>query len=146
MFDPLLRRNFVYEVADSFMSTKDKMASLLNEFDSGKMEEEGNFTYRANFMFNPRIFNSYRQQVVYGKGWLEETGKNTVIHFTIAPNIGFVFLILILFPLCGLNAFFGDKSLMNIPGFLFCEGFIILVVAISTFLLKRSFENKFDLK
>ena len=79
MFDPLLRRNFVYEVADSFVSTKAKMASLLNEFDSGKMEEEGNFTYRANFMFNPRIFNSYRQQVVQVY-WQGMAGRNWKKH------------------------------------------------------------------
>jgi len=35
------------------------------------MHEEGKFTYKANFMFSPRIFNNYRNQIVYGKGWLE---------------------------------------------------------------------------
>jgi hypothetical protein len=144
MLDPLLRRNFVYEVADSFGSTKTKIENLLNEHNSGKMEEGGVFTYRLNLMINPGFFNS--NQVVYGKGWLEANGKSTVIHFTTAPNVGIVFLILILFPLFGLNAFFGDKSLMNIPGFLFSEGFMISFTSICAFLLRRGFEKRFDLR
>jgi hypothetical protein len=64
MLDPLLRRNFVYEVADSFGSTKTKIENLLNEHNSGKMEEGGVFTYRLNLMINPGFFNS--NQVVYG--------------------------------------------------------------------------------
>jgi len=146
MLDPLLRINMIYKVADSLDSTKTRIQKLLKQYDSGIMDEEGIFTYRANFMFSPRIFNSYRNQVVYGKGWLEAEGKNTIIHFTISPNIGLVFLVLIIFPLLGLNAFFGDHSLMNIPGFLLMEGFFIATILIGTFLLKRSFENKFDLQ
>jgi hypothetical protein len=145
MIDPLLRRNLIYEVVDTLDSTKTKIGKLLQQYDSGKMDEEGIFTYRANFMFSPRIFNSNKNQVVYGKGWLEADGKNTIIHFTISPNIGLVFLVLIILPLLGLNAFFGDHSMMNIPGFLLTEGFFISAILIGTILLKRNFENKFDL-
>jgi hypothetical protein len=146
MLDPLLRKNIIYEVADSLDSTKKRLKELLEQCDCGAMDEEGTFTYRANFMFSPKIFNSSRNQVVYGKGRLEAGGKNTIVHFTISPNIGLVFLVIVIFPLLGLNAFFGDHSLMNIQGFLFIEGFFIAMILISTFLLKRSFENKFDLQ
>jgi hypothetical protein len=44
MFDPLLRRNLVYEVAESYESTKLKIERILIEHHSGKMEEEGVFT------------------------------------------------------------------------------------------------------
>ena len=144
MIDPLLRRNLVYEVHDSYDSTKTRMEKLLSQYDSGKMDEEGMFTFGAGFLFSPRILRS-NMQVVYGKGRLEADGKNTVVHFTISPNIGVVFFTVIIFPLVGLNAFFGDHSLMNIPGFLLGETFMISMILIATFLLKRSFENKFEL-
>jgi hypothetical protein len=96
-------------------------------------------------MFSPWLFNRSNAQVVYGKGNLETYGKNTIIRFTISPNVILVFLVLLIFPLCGLNAFFGDHSLMNIPMFLGVEGFSISMIWISAFLLKRNFENRFDL-
>jgi hypothetical protein len=143
--DPLLRRYHTYKVAESFESTKLKMERILSENYSGKMDEDGKFTYRQNITGSRLSFYPKYGRLVFSNGWLEADGNDTTIHYMVVPNIRLVFLVVIFLPLFGLNAFFGDKSLMSIPGFLFCEGLMISVIIVSMFILKRSFENKFDL-
>jgi hypothetical protein len=152
--DSILRTKLVYEVADSFESTKSKIDHLIIEHSSGKMEEDGTFSYQANFYFGPRIFGSREVRIVYGKGRLEADGKNTLIHFTISPNLGFVFLILLIFPIICLLSIFdnqyllpgGKNNIWHIMGvFLIIEGVIFSMILISTYLLKLNFQQRFDL-
>ncbi len=109
------------------------------------MGEDGKFTYRQNITGSRLSFYPKYIRLVFSYGWLEADGNDTTIHYMVVPSIRLVFLVVIFLPLFGLNAFFGDKSLMSIPGFLFCEGLMISVIIVSMFILKRSFENKFDL-
>jgi hypothetical protein len=153
--DSTLRTKIVYEVADSFESTKSKISQLLLEHHSGKMEEDGTFSYQANFMLGPpSIFNIGRGRIVYSKGYLEVDGENTLIHFTICPSHKIVFFLLLIFPSLFIIAIMDNRYLM--PGgkgnvwkiieiFLSVEGILFAVVLSSTYLLKLNFERRFDL-
>ncbi len=152
--DSTLRTKIVYEVSDSYESTKSKISRLLLEHRSGKMQEDGTFSYQANFLLSPSLFNHSNARIVYGKGQLIVDGENTLIHFTITPNLVFVFFALLIFPILSLLAIFDNKYLMPrgkddvwtiIKEFLFIEGVLLAMILASTFLLKFNFERRFDL-
>ena len=111
--DSTLRTTKIYSVAESFESTKSNISQLLLEHRSGKMEEDGSFSYDANFLFTPRAFG-IRTPIVVGKGYLKSDGDNTLIYFTIRPNLGFVFLILLIFPIICIAAIIDNNYLL--PG------------------------------
>jgi hypothetical protein len=152
--DSTLRTKLVYKTADSLESTKKRITRLLLEHHSGKMEEDGTFTYQANFLFSPRLFNKSNTQMVYGKGMLGIDDGHTLIRFTICPNLVLVFFALLIFPILIILAIFENKYL--IPGgkhsvlniilvFLVVEGLIFFQILASTYLLKQNFEKRFDL-
>ena len=152
--DSTLRTKLVYEVAESFEMTRSKISRLLLEHRSGKMEENGEFSYQGSPLLNPYLSNLRNSRLVNGKGDLEKDGDNTLIHLTICPNLILVFFILLIFPILILIAIYDNKYLM--PGgkdnvwniikfFLVIEGVIIAVIILSTYLFKLSFERRFDL-
>ena len=151
----ILRTKIVYEVNDSFESTRSKMRQVFNEYESGTMEEDGSFTYKINFMMSP-VYSSLggSTQIVYGKGKLEADGTKTLIRLTVGPNLVLVFFVLLIFPIINLLAIHENKRLnmaeqinvWNIVLFflLFYTVFFSMVI-LSAYLLKRNFEKRFDL-
>jgi len=151
--DSTLRTTITYLVADSYESTKLKINEGLHDHHSGKVEEDGSFSYEANFLFTPRVLGQ-RAPIVSGKGYLKMDGENTLIYFTISPNLIFVFLILLIFPIICIIAIFDNNYLM--PGgknniwhiikiFFLAEVVIFAVLLIGTYYLKLNFERRFDL-
>jgi hypothetical protein len=142
-------------VADSFESTKAKMSQLLYDHYSGRMEEDGSFTYRFDLFMSPVFYeNSYQPRMVYGRGKLVADGKNTLIYFIISPNLILVFFILLISPIMCLVAIFDNQYLL--PGgkhniwriiqfFLILDAVIFSMILFSTYILKQSFEKRFDL-
>lgn len=151
----ILITKFVYEVNDSFEATREKMRQVFNEHESGSMEEDGSFTYKINFKISPKYSSlGGSTQIVYGKGKLEADGKKTLIQFTVGPNLVFVFFVLLIFPIINLLAIHDKKHLnpeekINIWNialfFLLFYGVFFFMIILSTYLMKRNFEKRFDL-
>ena len=152
--DSTLRTKLVYEVAESFETTRSKISQLLLEHRLGKMEENGEFSYLGSLLLNPYLSYRKNSQIVNGKGYLETDGDSTLIHLTISPNLILVFFILLIFPILILIAIYDNKYLMpggkdnvwNIIGFFMAvEGVIFAVILFCTYFLKQSFERRFEL-
>lgn len=153
--DSVLRTKKIYKVAESFESTKSKFILILREHRSGKMEDNGSFSYQANIFLSPYSFNRNYLRIVYGRGYLEADGKNTFIHFIICPNLLYVFFVLLICPILTAIAIFDNKYLMPggkdniqkiIESFLLVEGVIFSVILAGTYILKVNFERRFDLE
>jgi hypothetical protein len=154
--DILLRNKYSYNLRNSLEQTKEKLLAVCGgRFDTFSsrlpevIDEDGNFNLRSNFSLISPVSSG---QAIYLRGQMVPTEGGTAVNIVLSPNVAFIFAFYLL-PIVSLNVLFGDNSLMgaggtrfnNITIIVIAEIVVVLIVQISSYFMKRKFENALEI-